>query len=201
MSSPGSVHDTRACAGYVLSGGCSSRFGSDKARAILGGTPLLVRVAELLREALGTAPTVIGREAGAYTDFGLRTVVDLRPGEGPLAGLEAALDDTPLPWVLLTSCDLVGLRSSWVDILLEGCEAGPAVAFNDGRWQPLFALYHRDLLDDARRHLDAGQRAMWRFLDDIGAVAIEAPAGWSEVVSVNRPEDLETCRERLAEDD
>lgn len=189
------------CAGYILSGGQSSRFGADKARATLGDNPLLVRVARVLEEALGERPRVIAGRAGAYDDLDLSTLTDLRPGQGPLAGLEAALHDSPQSWVLLTSCDLVGLQASWVEELLDHRDEGRAVAFHDGRWQPLFALYHRDLLERAAHHLDAEQRSMWRFLEDVGAVAVDPPQGWSEVVSVNRYEDLERLRDELGFDD
>ena len=46
---------------YILAGGKSSRFGSDKARAQVGGEALVARIARLAREAGVSRGVVIRR--------------------------------------------------------------------------------------------------------------------------------------------
>lgn len=84
----------------ILPGGKSSRFGSDEAWALMDGLPLIVRGAQRLQP--GVAQTsVVAAAAGHYADWGLRTIADLSPGSGPLAGLQAALHgSTADQWVL-----------------------------------------------------------------------------------------------------
>ena len=95
---------------YILAGGRSSRFGSDKARALLDGEPLVARLARQI-EPVARRVTVVAEAADTYADLGLRTIADRRPGLGPLAGLEAALLDATNPpkstadWLILLSCD------------------------------------------------------------------------------------------------
>ncbi|MGC1274039.1 MAG: molybdenum cofactor guanylyltransferase [Planctomycetaceae bacterium] len=105
---------------YILAGGKSSRFGSDKALAPLGGSPLVVRVAEMLR-GVSEEVTIVADVAGKYADLGLTTITDRRMNCGPLAGVETALCDRVERfgpgWIVLASCDLAGLKREWVETI------------------------------------------------------------------------------------
>ncbi|HEY9840887.1 MAG TPA: NTP transferase domain-containing protein, partial [Candidatus Obscuribacterales bacterium] len=61
---------------YLLAGGRNSRFGSDKARALLGGSPLILQVARLLHPYAADLK-VVATTAGAYADLGLETLADI----------------------------------------------------------------------------------------------------------------------------
>lgn len=78
--------------GVVLAGGSSSRFGTDKAAAILGGRTMLQLVCE--RVAPQVDRLAVNRSAASTP--GLRGdymyLTDDWPGEGPLAGILAALE-------------------------------------------------------------------------------------------------------------
>jgi len=147
---------------YILAGGRSRRFGSDKARAVVGGSTLLERVAETLRPVVDTL-CVVADVAGKYEDLGLRTIADRVPGRGPLSGLHAALCDLEdraahatdaQPWLLLISCDFVVLRLSWIERLVEARRSDfHAVAFSGEHWEPFPGLYHRELRTDVERRL------------------------------------------------
>lgn len=176
---------------YILAGGKSSRFGSDKAMAIHQGRPLIQHVAEQLRPTARSI-TVVADRAGKYEQLNLRTIADVNPGRGPLAGLQAALHDCPAAgWLALVSCDLASLRVQWLRELMWRCQEGVrAVAFKGQNWEPLLALYHTSLRDEVDRRVADGTLAMQRLLDDVGAVAVPLPADWPEVSQVNTPEDL-----------
>lgn len=176
---------------YILAGGRSSRFGSDKARAPLHGTPLLAAVAQTFSER-GHAITVVAREADEYADLGLRTIADRAPGLGPLAGLQAALEDrVQHGWLALVSCDWAGLNAEWLDVLrAHVAPERSAVAFHDDRWQPLLALYHTRLRDRVGQRLQAGPRSLHGLLEACEATPVAPPEGWSRAHSINTPEAL-----------
>src|SRR3954452_12325135 len=92
---------------YVLAGGKSSRFGSDKARALIDGTPLIRILADRLSP-FASSLTVVAEVAGKYDDLGLKTIADQVPGLGPMGGLKTILGSLPensrSPWFLLVSC-------------------------------------------------------------------------------------------------
>ena len=76
-------------AGFVLAGGRSSRMGRDKSLLELDGEALVARAARRVEAAAGCV-AIVGH-VGRHGHFGWPVVADLRPGEGPLAGIEAAL--------------------------------------------------------------------------------------------------------------
>ena len=177
---------------YIVAGGRSVRFGSDKARAELQGVPLLIHTARALAPSASSV-TVVADRADKYADLGLRTIADRAPGLGPLGGLQAALEDLPAgdDWLLLGSCDLLGLRPRWVEALREAA-ADPhgVVAFHDQRWEPMPALYHRRVLPAVEAAITAGELTLWRLIEGCDPVALPLPAGWEAVVQVNTRDDL-----------
>lgn len=175
---------------YILSGGQSKRFGADKARALAGSTTLLEAVAAALAP-VTKGVTVIADQPDKYADLGFRTLVDERFGLGPLAGIERALKDAGEAWILVATCDVLGLKAEWVELLMDHRRAGAgAVAFHGERWEPLFALYHTSMLPVVTVALDAGELAVWRVLEEGPRVAVGVPEGWGEVGIINTPEAL-----------
>jgi molybdopterin-guanine dinucleotide biosynthesis protein A len=173
---------------YILAGGTSRRYGSDKARALHGDTPLIVGVARAL-EPVASRITVVAATAGVYDDLGLKTIADAVPQKGPLGGLLTALEDCPEPgWLFLVACDWIGIRAEWVQALLESrTEQSLSVVYKDDRYQPLFALYHTALRDRAERLIDAGRLETRNLFERADTLTLPVPDGWDEAVNMNRP--------------
>lgn len=186
--------------GYVLAGGKSSRFGSDKARAILRGVPLLVRVADTLRlscdEIFAVADSV-----DKYADLGLPTIADFQPGKGPLAGLETGLSHQLARrghgWIALASCDMAGLKRSWLDEILVAiskadAQAALAIAFRGDFWQPFPAAFHTRLLPAVKAVIGSGHASFQQLLSHAQSqtLAVPMPNDWPAMPQVNTQADL-----------
>lgn len=188
--------------GYILSGGQSRRFGSDKARALLDGVSLIVRVTETIRSSCDEV-IIVADVAEKYSDFGLRTITDLRPGWGPVTGLETALShrlEAHGPgWILLVSCDLAGVGSNAVQHVINrlpddaATRTVRAVAFHAEKWQPFPACFHTDLLPLCSSLLDEGKASFQRLLSDPRSHAqpLPLPPDWPATPQVNTREELE----------
>lgn len=168
--------------GAILGGGQSSRFGSDKAMALLHGRPLMDHAVEGLRDHVDT---IIA--AGRHWP-GLERVDDLpEPGLGPLGGLLGALTyarSSGYDVVLTCGCDTVGLSAQTIKAL------SPSPAVLDAL--PIVGLWPCDLahvLHDWMK--DPANRSVYRFADHAGArrVVVERPPA-----NINRPEDLRTIQ-------
>jgi molybdopterin-guanine dinucleotide biosynthesis protein A len=187
---------------FILAGGGSQRFGSDKARAELLGRPLIQHVAEWLAP-FASRVTVVADRVARYADLGLRTLADETPGQGPLGGLARALRDLEggEEWLMLAPCDLVGVRAEWLELLLASRTPGArAVAFRGEVWQPLPGLYHRTAGEVVGGRIAAGRRSLWRLISLLGAEAVPLPAEWREEVGqFNTPEDLQAYEAVLGE--
>lgn len=110
------------CNGYLLAGGASSRFGSDKALAVIDGSTMLERMCSLIRAVAGKAQIVAS--AGRYANAPAEIVEDRWPGEGPLGGIVTALEasrnsGSKSEWNLIVSCDMPFLTAEWLQFLVE----------------------------------------------------------------------------------
>ncbi len=175
---------------YILAGGRSTRFGSDKARAVIHGQPLILHAANAVAR-FATRCTAVAAIPDQYADLGLPTIADSIPNAGPLGGLVRALSDlTDEDRLLLVSCDLVLYDVEPVAQLLRAA-AGThgAAAFYTNRWQPMPGVYARRLIPQTEALLQRGDGSLARLLDLQGlAVPIES---WDEVaLDVNTPEAL-----------
>lgn len=135
---------------YILVGGRSSRFGSDKALAKLGGSTLAER-------ALSTASRAFRREnvffvardaetfAAEAERMNANVVYDLIRDRGPVGGLYTALTHASTDWILLFACDLTDVTAEYLSMLPERVSDRAAAVIpeqSDGRLQPLCALYN-----------------------------------------------------------
>lgn len=181
---------------YVLAGGHSSRFGSNKARFEVEGLPLIRHVIGVL-EPLATSVTVVAARDGQYDDLGLCSISDLQPELGPMGGLATALDHLHRahpdePWLLLAPCDLLGLRRPWLaDLLAQRQDEHQVVAYRGACWETVPALYHRDVLPEVQSAVARGNRSMWQLVERCRPLALAPPPQWETMRKVNRPGDLE----------
>lgn len=184
---------------YVLAGGRSSRFGSDKAMAPIAGSPLICGVIDALTglSKLRNTITLVTGATERYAKLGCRIITDRPTGVGPLGGLCAALEDklnsTGAGWVLLASCDLIFPKRQWVDKLVEHvCDDRTlAIAFYADRWEPMLALYHTDLMPIAKRQIINGNHSFQSLLTQAQAVRVDLPDGLASIPQANTPEQLQ----------
>lgn len=173
-------------AGYVLAGGASRRMGADKALLPFRGATLIESVAAAVRDAAGSV-TIVGSPE-KYQGLGLRVLADLRPGLGPLGGMETALSDAREDWALVAACDLPGVTAGFFKDLLNAASAQADAVIPvtpDGRAHPLAALYRRSAKTVVSAALDAGIR---KVLDAIQALKIQHfPV--AELVNTNTPDE------------
>ncbi len=165
--------------GAIFAGGKSSRFGSDKALAVLNGQPLIAHVAASLALQCD-AVIVVGRAQDGYRCIEDRPAPDM----GPLAGLAAALAFAAAGGfrnVLSVGVDAPGIWGG-LRVMLE---PAPAYVVNQpviGYW-PVTAL---GLLDEI---LASNQRhSMLHFTERLGARGVELHP---PLANINTQADLE----------
>jgi molybdopterin-guanine dinucleotide biosynthesis protein A len=180
--------------GFVLVGGESSRFGSDKALARWLGRPLLEYPVRLLRE-LGLVPRLVGRNPVPYAGLCHAFVLAERPGRGPVEGLRAALRAAATPRGVVLPVDMPALGAAVLRALLAHPADGPVCLAHGGRRYPFPGVYPRSALG-VLEALAPGS-SMQAALDALGAATLEAgdlPGAGDPgrmLLNVNRPGDLE----------
>jgi len=197
---PPEPDDATRVPAYILAGGRSVRFGSDKARALVGGEPLIRRVADGLGP-VASSVTAVAQEADAYADLGLGTIADTAPDRGPVQGLLAALlhrlETTGPGWLLLAACDMLPADAIGYTSLLDARDLAPnpthAIARRTDRWHPMPGLYHTALLPLVAAYLADDGRSFQGLLNKPGCHADSPPGGDTPptfTLHANTPDDL-----------
>jgi molybdopterin-guanine dinucleotide biosynthesis protein A len=151
-------------AGYVLAGGASQRFGSDKALANFGGETLLAKMCKCVEAAAGNVSIVA--PGARYADLPHEIIEDRWPGEGPLGGIVTALQTTQslsptCEWNLILSCDMPFLTVDWLRFLIDHAYAGNCEVIaprSEHGWEPLCACWRTSSLATLRAAFDRGTR-------------------------------------------
>jgi molybdopterin-guanine dinucleotide biosynthesis protein A len=189
----GVVNEHRAA--WILVGGRSSRMGIDKARAESNGRAMALRVADRAR-AVCDEVSLIGDPA-VYAELGLRVIPDNFPGQGPLAGIEAALLATDKDANLIIACDMPAIGENLLEELFEAPfepRADCVVPQHaDGRLEPLCAVYRKSCHIAVKSMLESGIRgvteAIRLFESHSVAVRYLRVSGATEFANLNTPED------------
>ena len=146
------VYPVRA---FVLAGGASTRFGSDKARYEIDGLAMVVRVAKGF-ESAGLQVSIVARD-NRLLDCGFPLLVGSETGPlHPLAGVVAGLESLDAgESALFAPCDVPFLSN--VDITSLATSTAPAIAvsIDSEKTHPLIAHYNKRLLPLARAILVA----------------------------------------------
>ena len=169
----------RTILGAILAGGQSTRFGSDKALALLDGRPLIEHAAATLVPYVEKL-VVCGRSDPRWTCLPDQPA----PGMGPLGGLAAALihaRNEGFDGVLSTGCDMPSLPRTLVKALIGD---GPAVV----EGQQLIGYWPADLADRLLDHLARCTRRSIREWMAVVEPRMVVPA--DPLPNINRPDDL-----------
>ncbi len=176
--------------GFVLTGGRSTRMGADKALLPYRGVTLAEWVAGQVREAVGNVALV--GSADLYGHLGIPCIAEAYGGCGPMSGIEAALRSSALEWNLVVACDMPGLDSAGLALILAEASRtdSDAVVVHDGngRIEPLCAVYHRRLLPMVQGALECGEYTVRKLLEKQNIRAVRSP--WeANPGNINTPEE------------
>lgn len=165
-------------AGLILCGGASQRMGQDKALLEVEHedrpVTLLERTLRVLEPrcdelllACGNGRRYAGYAEARPSRVPVRTVLDVFPEAGPLAGLHAGLSGSNATWFFLTACDLPNVVVELFDALLERArEASLEACFlatTEGgarRLHPALGVVSRAALEPVARTLAEGGRRL-----------------------------------------
>ncbi len=178
--------------GFILAGGHSSRFGTDKALACLGGKTLLGRAVAAVR-ALGIEPRVVVPDPSPYLDTAAAFVVGERPDLGPAEGLRVALEAAEADRVLMLTTDMPRVDADTLRALLAASsDSHPVVCYRTDRVHPFPGCYRRSLLEV----IPDPPGSLQTLIASVSADFLDpgdprSPRGIEDrLANVNRPEDL-----------
>jgi molybdopterin-guanine dinucleotide biosynthesis protein A len=140
-------------------------MGFDKALITHDGKTLLENLVEVVRS-LADEVLISANKPGACSLPDLPVVEDIYRGQGPLAGLHAAMMHSEKRRFLLLACDMPNVNGRLVRAILEASGDCDAVVprTSDGRNHPLCGVYRRTCLQILERSLAGGRNRVSDFL-------------------------------------
>jgi molybdopterin-guanine dinucleotide biosynthesis protein A len=159
-----------SCTALVLAGGASSRFGTDKTRATIGGRPLLELVTAAAAMVVDEVVVV-----GTWAPSGCRVLIEPGPRRGPLGALAHGLAQVDTELALVLAGDHPRLQRELLAALVDRAVTGPGrqhdavVPLRDGRPEPLVACYRTALAGVAEGVLATGRSSMRDLLARVDA--------------------------------
>jgi len=198
-------------AGYVQAGGGSTRFGEDKALAVIAGKTMLERTIDLLSVVCGAGNVKAVAKADKYRELSVPVVADRWPGEGPLGGILTALLDLKGAgqqdaWSLIVSCDMPFLTAEFLKFLGERAERTAAQVVVPGSTdglQPLCACWRSAATEELQKIFDSGVRRVSQAMKQLPMEVLDE-AQWKRFdiaerlfCNMNTPEDFVEARKIL----
>ncbi|MDR6999426.1 molybdenum cofactor guanylyltransferase [Neobacillus niacini] len=154
-------------AAIILSGGKSSRMGTNKALLKINEKTNIERLAEELKGYFAEI-ILVTNHPDEYRFLGVKMVSDQFPGLGPIAGLHAGLRASNHEVNIVVACDMPfvsGVLAKKITAKVDGSDA--VIPIIDGKKQPLFAAYHRRILPVVEESIEKGNLRMTQLLDDL----------------------------------
>ena len=184
--------DLKSTSFIVLSGGASSRFGSDKSKALIQGRSLISRILESIPDEIDVI--IVGPDPGIQS-HAYRCIQESPQGGGPVAGFKAgieicqsdivALVATDMPFAVIHILNLMNMMDSDSVMYID----------NEGFRQPLAAVYRVEAVNNAFNILGNIQGlSMNEFIShlDIVDIAMSADVAHS-LRDIDTPTDLEVA--------
>jgi molybdopterin-guanine dinucleotide biosynthesis protein A len=140
----------------ILAGGRSSRLGRNKSLQTVAGKTLIQwainRLAILSTEII--VATARGEEIPYSSNISLKTVADIHPGKGPLAGIYSGLIASSSPRAIVVSCDTPFLSVGLLEYMTQTCPGFDIVVPRiQEKIEPLCAVYSKSCAAPIRKLL------------------------------------------------
>ena len=188
-----------SCAVVILAGGQSRRMGRCKALLPLGSETMLAHITKQLEQFPERWLSANDRALG--DGFPGRTVPDIYPGCGPMAGLQAVFRETKKDWLFCVTCDMPRFTGELASAMLEAFPPqADAMVCVDGAGQthPLCGIYARTALPALERHLQAGDLCVMALLEELRTVRFEAAGRFLDALflNINTPQAYDALLEK-----
>lgn len=153
--------------GIVLSGGKSTRMGTNKSLLTIKSKTVIERITNELKT-VSDKVVLIANEPEIYDFLQLETYADRYKEKGPLAGLETALHHVNADVFLIVACDMPFISGQVYNYLLQQLGRYDAVVpVYNNRMHPLAGIYRKGVLPEIQQQLTEGNFKVRGFFDHI----------------------------------
>lgn len=140
--------------GIILSGGKSTRMGTNKSLLKLGDQTVIERIIDLMKPLFGRV-ILSTNSFDEYRFLGLEMFEDIYNGSGPLGGIHSGLVHSQTEKNFIISCDIPLMSAGIIKFLIEYSTDKPiTIAKADGFTQQLCGVYSKSLLPEIEKIIE-----------------------------------------------
>ena len=154
-------------AAIILSGGKSSRMGTNKALLKINEKTNIERIVDTLKLSFNDI-ILVTNHPEQYPFLGVKMVSDFYPGQGPLAGVHAGLLSSKYDKNFIVACDMPFVSVELAEVLVQKCgDCDAVIPVIHGVQHPLFAVFDKRVTDEVANSIKAGRLRMIHLLDHL----------------------------------
>jgi molybdenum cofactor guanylyltransferase len=189
-------------AAIILSGGKSSRMGTNKALLKINEKTNIERIADTLKVHFDDI-ILVTNDFEDYDFLGVKMVSDTYPGMGPLAGVHAGLMASDYDVNFIVACDMPFVSGELAAALVNHSSHYDAVVpVINGNRHPLFSVFQKKTAKEAAQSIENGRLRMKHLLDDLNVLYLTENdlQGYSDIdlervfFNMNQPNEYEDAK-------
>ncbi len=174
----------------ILAGGKSRRMGMDKSLIKIDGQPLIQKLYQEISPSFNEI-IISSNEKEKYSFLNLPVIEDEEKDRGPLMGIYSCLKATSNENNFVIACDIPNINSEFINNIIQESESFDALIprHEDGKIEPLFAVYKKSLLPKIKEILDSGLNKISHLFEKCNTAYIKMDnSGW--YFNLNTEKDL-----------
>ncbi len=177
--------------GFILAGGQSSRFGTDKGTYVFEGKKFIENSVKVLAQFVEKI-TVLTNKPEKYSFLNLPTLQDKIKGIGPIGGLYTALSETESEWNLFLPCDSPFLTEKPITKLLENLDSQKQLIFpsTNDKVFPLTAIFNKNSVTKIEQQIKVQNYRIISLLEILDCKKVDCEEFKNEFANINSKEDL-----------
>ena len=181
----------------ILCGGKSKRMGTDKALLEIDGKSMIKRLYNSLSPLFDHVLVSVGFENNLSLPE-IKVVRDTEPEQGPLMGIYSALRASVTSVNFVIACDIPKINVTLLYKLLASSEKYEIAvpSFTAGQFEPLFAVYKKNVANTAKKILDMHKRKVASLFPECKTAVLPAPDN-SWYINLNTPGDYHNYLENI----
>jgi molybdenum cofactor guanylyltransferase len=159
-------------AAIILSGGKSSRMGTNKALLKLNEKTTIERMVDILKVYFDDI-ILVTNDMETYQSLGIKMVSDHYPGKGPLAGFHAGLMASHYDVNLIVACDMPFISGELASTLVKKIDHYDAlVPVINGKMQTLCAVLHKKTVNKIEECIENGRLPIKHLLEHLNVLYV-----------------------------
>jgi molybdenum cofactor guanylyltransferase len=175
----------------ILSGGKSSRMGTDKGLLDLNGKPMIQHVLDVAKKI--TDNIIVSSNQDEYLDFGSPVVKDEVTDVGPMGGIYSCLSRCKTSKNLVLTCDSPLVTEELLTKLIDngGDELDVVYYAHEANVYPLTAIYDKRILPNLKMMIDEGNFRMKALFENVNCKKVPFTVSEQlQLSNINTQEDL-----------